>query len=325
MSLFEDLLDSQETELSFYYGEEKISFYRRRAEAVERLTIEIDIDQRITVHVPLAMNDVAVIEAVKRRARWIYQQLSELKQQTAHITPRHYISGESHFYLGRRYQLKIFPLEAEHQNTNPTLCYDKQIRIREREQCGRDLSNDPSTPITDLFDPAHIAMVDELKRVETERDTPLIHDDLNPATQKHNPQESVQRRRNLLEIYAYRTDKAHIAALLQAWYRSEADLLFHARLMKLAQQLSIGVPRLTLRWMQQQWSLFDDKHQHLTLNIHLIKADQEIIDYIILCELLRLMTYHGDQNHYLPLLRRYCPKWRAIHARLEKMSGYYLQ
>ena len=45
--------------------------------------------------------------AVKKRARWIYEQLRDFRQQLEHVTPRRYVSGESHLYLGKQYLLKV--------------------------------------------------------------------------------------------------------------------------------------------------------------------------------------------------------------------------
>jgi hypothetical protein len=45
--------------------------------------------------------------AVLKRARWIVRQLDGISAQREHVLPRTYTSGEAHFYLGRRYRLKV--------------------------------------------------------------------------------------------------------------------------------------------------------------------------------------------------------------------------
>lgn len=59
-----------------------------------------------------ADND-AVLSAVKKRGRWIYEQLRGFRKQLEFTTPRQYISGESHYYLGKQYLLKV--IEAPEQ------------------------------------------------------------------------------------------------------------------------------------------------------------------------------------------------------------------
>ena len=46
-------------------------------------------------------------EKVYRKAAWIIKQLDIFQQFQPKITPRKYISGETHYYLGRQYRLKV--------------------------------------------------------------------------------------------------------------------------------------------------------------------------------------------------------------------------
>lgn len=99
--------------LSFYYGTEKIVFYRvAKNSSTSKVIIKVSPEKIVTASAPTNTTDELVIDAVKQRARWIYTQLQYFQKQQSHVTPRQYISGESHFYLGRRYMLKIF--EEQH-------------------------------------------------------------------------------------------------------------------------------------------------------------------------------------------------------------------
>ena len=92
----------------FNYGDEQISFERLpRSEGIHRVLIKVHPDCRIEVAAPAQADDNAVLAAVKKRGRWIYQQLRDFRQQSAYVTPRQYISGESHYYLGKQYLLKV--------------------------------------------------------------------------------------------------------------------------------------------------------------------------------------------------------------------------
>ncbi|HEY9033974.1 MAG TPA: SprT family zinc-dependent metalloprotease, partial [Pseudomonadales bacterium] len=64
-------------------------------------------DCRVVVSAPEDAGNPVVLAAVKKRGRWIYQQLRDFRQQLEHTRPRQYISGESHFYLGKQYLLKV--------------------------------------------------------------------------------------------------------------------------------------------------------------------------------------------------------------------------
>lgn len=102
--------------LSFWYGDECITFERaRRDNAIQRVLIKVQPDCRVRVHAPETATDDEVLAAVKRRARWIYSQLGEFRARLAHVTPRRYISGESHYYLGRQHVLKVLEVCGEKQ------------------------------------------------------------------------------------------------------------------------------------------------------------------------------------------------------------------
>lgn len=94
--------------LQFNYGDEQIMFERLpRSEGIQRVVIKVYPDCRVAVAAPAHAEDSEVLAAVKKRSRWIYQQLRDFRQQSADVTPRQYISGESHYYLGKQYLLKV--------------------------------------------------------------------------------------------------------------------------------------------------------------------------------------------------------------------------
>jgi predicted metal-dependent hydrolase len=99
---------------SFYYGDEQITFHRMdRTTASQKILVKVLPDCRVVVHAPDAASDVQVLAAVRKRGRWIYQRLKEFQAQLTHVTPRRFISGESHHYLGKRYLLKVIVSEKE--------------------------------------------------------------------------------------------------------------------------------------------------------------------------------------------------------------------
>jgi predicted metal-dependent hydrolase len=63
-------------------------------------------DGRVRVAAPLALSDAAVRVAVISRLRWIRRQQAAFKQQVRE-SEREMVSGESHYFLGRRYRLEL--------------------------------------------------------------------------------------------------------------------------------------------------------------------------------------------------------------------------
>lgn len=94
--------------MSFRYGDESIAFeHVKRPQATSKVLIKVHPDCRVTVSAPENADSEAVLSSVKKRGRWIYEQLQYFRQQLEFITPRQYISGESHYYLGKQYLLKV--------------------------------------------------------------------------------------------------------------------------------------------------------------------------------------------------------------------------
>ena len=104
-----------EKKLSIIYGDDIIDFEVLESPSrTQKIVIKVYADCRVVVSTPSNADDKTIIEAVKQRSRWIYKQLREFREQSKFITPRQYKSGESHFYLGKQYLLKVI-----HDDTKP--------------------------------------------------------------------------------------------------------------------------------------------------------------------------------------------------------------
>lgn len=105
-----------ERAMSFMYGDERITFECKPRPLVNgRILIKVHPDCRVVVSAPQDTDDQQVLKAVEKRGRWIYQQLRDFRKQLEYITPRQYISGESHYYLGKQYMLKVIVAPSEAQ------------------------------------------------------------------------------------------------------------------------------------------------------------------------------------------------------------------
>lgn len=104
----------QSQTMSFRYGDELITFERvKRPQTTGKVLIKVHPDCRVIASAPEGAASESVLSAVKKRGRWIYEQLRDFRKQLEFITPRQYISGESHYYLGKQYLLKV--IEAPEQ------------------------------------------------------------------------------------------------------------------------------------------------------------------------------------------------------------------
>jgi predicted metal-dependent hydrolase len=67
---------------------------------------------RVRVAVPMMISDAAVRVAIIDKLPWIKQQRAGFTNQ-ARESQREFVTGESHFYLGRRYRLEVVTVDQE--------------------------------------------------------------------------------------------------------------------------------------------------------------------------------------------------------------------
>lgn len=99
----------------FMYGDEVINYdiIRRTFEKndakpkARKVVIKVHPDQRVVATVPHDATPDSIREAMLKRARWIWESICEFSAQHEYVIPRQYVSGETQFYLGRRYVLKV--------------------------------------------------------------------------------------------------------------------------------------------------------------------------------------------------------------------------
>lgn len=91
-----------------HYGERRIPYKVFFVAGKSRkLAIHVHQDGSVQVDAPPDIPLAEVKSAVSRRARWLCGHIDQAKQRRIHLLSREYVSGESHFYLGRRYVLKV--------------------------------------------------------------------------------------------------------------------------------------------------------------------------------------------------------------------------
>ncbi len=100
----------QQRELfSFVYGNEAIE-YRvlwSSDQTAEKVKIKVYPNTEVLVNAPTQTSPEQIHQAVMKRARWIWQSVTNFQQSRADVIDKHYQSGDMMFYLGRRYLLKV--------------------------------------------------------------------------------------------------------------------------------------------------------------------------------------------------------------------------
>jgi len=90
------------------YGDERIRYQVCHVpDQVEKVAIHVHPDGSVQVDAPIDSALPNIKQAVQKRARWVMGHIETSKKLRESVLPRQYVSGESHFYQGRRYQLKV--------------------------------------------------------------------------------------------------------------------------------------------------------------------------------------------------------------------------
>ena len=77
----------------------------------KRLSVTVHPDLRIIAKAPAGYELKVIRQRLEKRASWIARQLDFFERFQPLPTERKFVSGETHYYLGRQYRLRIRPSE----------------------------------------------------------------------------------------------------------------------------------------------------------------------------------------------------------------------
>jgi len=75
--------------------------------SVKQLFLTVHPDLKITAKVPKGFDQKTIEKRLQKKASWIAKQIDYFPELHSLSPERKYVSGETHYYLGRQYRLKI--------------------------------------------------------------------------------------------------------------------------------------------------------------------------------------------------------------------------
>lgn len=123
-----------------------------------------------------------------------------------------------------------------------------------------------------------------------------------------------------LVVSATNPEMESVRKILDRWYRQRAVEHFAQSLQrcwKLFEDLGQTQPKIVVKKLEKRWGSLA-KSGTLTLNINLIKAPKECIDYVMTHELCHLL-FHDHSKAFYDLLQRKMPDWERRKMKLEKI------
>jgi len=109
--------------------------------------------------------------------------------------------------------------------------------------------------------------------------------------------------------------------MLDQWYLNRAEHIIRERLAhchRRAHSEGIPHPPVTIRKMRARWGSCSEQGR-LTLNLELIKAPKDCIDYVIMHELCHLKEHHHGRRFWR-LLKKLMPDYEKRRQRLNLMA-----
>jgi len=96
------------------YGQERIPYeVAFDPKRTSRVAIHVNPDGSVAVDAPPGFDDNSIRTAVQKRARWVVDHVNDARDRHAHVLTKEYVSGEQIIYLGRRYVLKVIPVDTK--------------------------------------------------------------------------------------------------------------------------------------------------------------------------------------------------------------------
>lgn len=112
------------------------------------------------------------------------------------------------------------------------------------------------------------------------------------------------------------TQPARVKALLDDWYAKQAQKIFAGVITESMMRFSRHEPpRLAVRAMLTRWGSLSQAGL-MTLNVALIRAPRQCIEYVVAHELCHL-KYRDHDARFFRMLTRVMPDWEKRKARLE--------
>lgn len=109
-----------------------------------------------------------------------------------------------------------------------------------------------------------------------------------------------------------------VKKLLVSWYRARAREQFTKRLQQIVSKFTdLETPKLVIKSLKARWGSMSPSGV-LTLNLALVRAPIECIDYVITHELCHLRHMHHGPEFWRELSRA-MPRWPQVKQRLEIM------
>lgn len=110
-------------------------------------------------------------------------------------------------------------------------------------------------------------------------------------------------------IRSSRDSRRLIKNLYESWLLDNAQITLKEKVEKCSRKTGMGVERINIKNLRKRWASLTKDKKAINLNVNLLKAHDDVIDYIILHELCHVKI-NSHSHHYWDLVRKYMPSYQ---------------
>jgi predicted metal-dependent hydrolase len=108
-------------------------------------------------------------------------------------------------------------------------------------------------------------------------------------------------------IYQNDIIKTKVKILYMKWMSKNAEQIFEEKVLKFSKIINVNPRRITIKTLKNRWGSLT-KEGTINLNVNLMKAPNNIIDYIIIHELCHFMI-KGHSHKFWRYLHKFVPNY----------------
>jgi len=111
----------------------------------------------------------------------------------------------------------------------------------------------------------------------------------------------------LIQIKSAKISRSILKDLYENWLMEKAQNIFDDKVRDYSKMMGVKVKHVTIKNLRNRWGSLT-KRSTININLNLIKAPEDVVDYIVLHELCHLKV-EGHSHHYWDLLHKFMPNY----------------
>jgi len=110
-------------------------------------------------------------------------------------------------------------------------------------------------------------------------------------------------------IKSSKNSKKVLNNLYESWLLDNAQIILREKVEKCSEKTGIPIERINIKNLRKRWGSLTKDKKTINLNVNLLKAPDDVLDYIILHELCHVKI-NDHSHHYWDLVRKYMPSYQ---------------